>query len=211
MNERTCIVTKKSASTGALIRFVVGPNNQIVPDLKANLPGRGIWVSAHYNTIEEAIKRKAFSKNLKTDVEVASNLANIVDKLLLKAALGSLSMARKAGAVVTGLTKVDSAIRSGQVALVLHAKEATEDGKRKVLQAIYAIQQKTNQDIKVLSLFTSDEMSVAFGANLVIHAALLNTKSTEGFSKTINKLIAYRDDEHNKPCKMTAKAVKEIQ
>ncbi|ENN92618.1 RNA-binding protein [Bartonella schoenbuchensis] len=211
MNERTCIVTKKSASTTALIRFVVGPNNQIIPDLKANLPGRGIWVSAHHHTIEEAIKRKAFSRNLKTDVEVASNLANIVDKLLLKSALGSLSMARKAGAVVTGLTKVDSAIRSGQVALVLHAKEATEDGKRKILQAIYAIQQKTNQDIKVLSLFTSDEMSVAFGANLVIHAALLNTKSAEGFSKTINKLIAYRNEKYNKPCEMTAKAVKEIQ
>ncbi|AQX27451.1 MULTISPECIES: RNA-binding protein [unclassified Bartonella] len=211
MNERTCIVTKKSASATTLIRFVIGPNNQIIPDLKANLPGRGIWVSAHHATIEEAVKRKAFSKNLKTNVEVSKDLAHIVDKLLLKNALGSLSMARKAGAIAIGSTKVVSAIRSSQVILVLHAKEAKEDGKRKISQAIHAIQQKINQNIKAISLFTSDEMSMAFGANPVIHAALLNTKAAEGFIKTIYKLITYREDKCNQLGTMTVKVVKEIQ
>lgn len=102
MNERTCIVTRQNASAQTLIRFVIGPNNQIVPDLKANLPGRGVWISAHHTVIEKAIKQKAFHKNFKTDVEVEPNLVHIVDKLLLKAALSSLSMARKAGAVVMG-------------------------------------------------------------------------------------------------------------
>ncbi|CBI75841.1 conserved protein of unknown function [Bartonella clarridgeiae 73] len=211
MNERTCIVTKKSASAATLIRFVIDPNNQIIPDLKANLPGRGIWVSAHHATIEEAVKCKAFSKNLKTDVKVSEDLAHIVDKLLLKTALGSLSMARKAGAIVTGSTKVVSAIRSGQVILVFHAKEAKENGKRKISQAIHAIQQQINQNIKTISLFTSDEMSMAFGANPVIHAALLNTKAAEGFIKTIYKLITYREDKCNQLGTMTAKVVKEIQ
>lgn len=211
MNERTCIVTKKTASATTLIRFVIDPNRQIVPDLKANLPGRGVWVSAHRTILEEAVKRKAFSKSLKIDVEVASNLANIVDKLLLKSVLGSLSMARKAGAIVMGLTKVDAAIRSDQVSLVLHAQEAAEDGKRKIAQALHAIKQKTNHDVKAISLLTSDEMSMAFGDIPVIHAALLNTKAADGTLKTIYKLIAYRDDRYYKTGEMTAKAVKEIQ
>ncbi|MCL6229967.1 RNA-binding protein [Bartonella bilalgolemii] len=211
MNERTCIVTKKSASAATLIRFVIGPNNQIIPDLKANLPGRGLWVSAHHTIIEKAVKHKVFSKNLKTDVEVSENLAHIVDKLLLKTALASLSMARKAGTIVTGSAKVISAIRADQVILVLHAKEAKEDGKRKISQAIHAIQQRINQNIKVTSLFTSDEMSMAFGTNPVIHAALLNTKAAEGFIKAIYKLITYREDKCNKLSTITANAVKEIQ
>ncbi|WP_336287721.1 MULTISPECIES: RNA-binding protein [unclassified Bartonella] len=211
MNGRTCIVTRKNASAKMLIRFVIGPNNQIVPDLKANLPGRGVWVSANYSVVEEAVKQKAFKKSFKTDVEVASDLAHIVDTLLLKAALGSLSMMRKAGAIVTGATKVDAAIRSGQVILVLHAKGATEDGKRKISQAIHTIQQQTNQNIKTISLFTSDEMRMAFGTNPVMHTALLNTKAAEGFLKTLYKLIAYRDDKHSKPSEMTAQVVKEIQ
>ncbi|WP_455466314.1 RNA-binding protein [Bartonella sp. B39] len=211
MNERTCIVTRKNASAETLIRFVIGPNNQIVPDLKSNLPGRGVWVSARHSAIEAAIKQKAFKRNFKTDVEVAPNLANIVDTLLVKAALSSLSIARKAGAIVMGATKVDAAIRSGQVILVLHAKETTEDGKRKIAQAIHTIQQQTNRNIKIISLFTSDEMRVAFGANPVMHAALLDTKVAEGFLKTIYKLLAYRDEKHSKPGEMTAQAVKEVQ
>ncbi|MET3560087.1 putative RNA-binding protein YlxR (DUF448 family) [Bartonella japonica] len=211
MNERTCIVTRKNASAETLIRFVIGPNNQIVPDLKSHLPGRGVWVSAHHSAIEAAVKQKAFKRSFKTDVEVASNLAHIVDALLLKAALSSLSMARKAGVIVTGATKVDAAIRSGQVILVFHAKEATEDGKRKIAQAVHTIQQQINRDIKTISLFTSDEMQIAFGANPVMHAALLDTKATEGFLKTIHKLIAYRDDKHSKPGEVTAQAVKEVQ
>ncbi|WP_208434967.1 RNA-binding protein [Bartonella phoceensis] len=211
MNERTCIVTRKNASAKTLIRFVIGPNNQIVPDLKANLPGRGVWISAYHSAIEAAIKQNAFQKSFKTDVEVAPNLAHIVDALLLKTALSSLSIARKAGAIVTGATKVDAAIRSGQVILVLHAKETTEDGKRKIAQAIHKIQQQKNRNIKTISLFTSDEMRVAFGANPVMHAALLDTKAAEGFLKTIHKLLAYRDDKHSKPGEMTAQAVKEVQ
>ncbi|WP_375627645.1 MULTISPECIES: RNA-binding protein [unclassified Bartonella] len=211
MNERTCIVTRKNASAQTLIRFVIGPNNQIVPDLKANLPGRGVWISAHHAVIEKAIKQKAFHRNFKTDVEVAPNLVHIVDTLLLKAALSSLSMARKAGAIVMGATKVDAAIRSGKVILVLHAKETTEDGKRKIAQAIHSIQQQTNRTIKTISLFTSDEMRVAFGSNPVMHAALLDTKAAEGFLKTTCKLISYRDDKHSKSSEMTAQAVKEVQ
>lgn len=65
MNERTCIVTRQNASAQTLIRFVIGPNNQIVPDLKANLPGRGVWISAHHAVIDKAIKQKAFHKILK--------------------------------------------------------------------------------------------------------------------------------------------------
>ncbi|ABM44607.1 hypothetical protein X471_01071 [Bartonella bacilliformis str. Heidi Mejia] len=211
MNERTCIVTRKSASATTLIRFVIGPNNQIVPDLKANLPGRGVWVSSHYATIEEAVKRKSFSKSFKTDVEVAVNLPSIVDKLLLKSALSALSMARKAGTIVTGATKVDAAIRSGQAALVLHAKEATDNGIQKISQAIHALQRQTNHTVKAVSLFTNDEMSMAFGTNHVIHAALLNTKAADGFIKIIYKLITYREDKRNKLDEMTAKAVKEMQ
>lgn len=211
MNERTCIVTRKNASAETLIRFVIDPNNQIVPDLKSHLPGRGVWVSAHHSAIEAAVKQKAFKKSFKTDVEVAPNLAHIVDALLLKAALSSLSMARKAGVVVTGATKVDAAIRSGQVILVFHAKETKENGKQKIAQAVHTIQQQINRDIKTISLFTSDEMQIAFGANPVMHAALLDTKATEGFLKTIHRLIAYRDDKHSKPGEVTAQAVKEVQ
>ena len=196
MNDRTCILTRKSGEAQELIRFVAGPDGHLVPDIKANLPGRGAWISASRSVLEDAIRRKAFTRSLKTDIIVDQGLVELVDRLLVKAALGRLALARKAGAVVTGATKVEQAIRSGEACLVLHSKEAAFDGKRKIEQAIYSVKRPDKPDIPVVTLFNSDEMGVAFGDNPVIHAALLNLKLAQGFIKTVQKLVAYRDGKH---------------
>ncbi|CAM1633947.1 YlxR domain [Bartonella choladocola] len=196
MNDRTCILTRKSGEAQELIRFVAGPDGHLVPDIKANLPGRGAWISASRSVLEEAIRRKAFTHSLKADIIVDQGIADLVDKLLVKAALGRLALARKAGAVVTGATKVEQAIRAGEACLVLHSKEAAFDGKRKIEQAIYSVRRPDRQDIPVVTLFNSDEMGVAFGDNPVVHAALLNIKLAQGFIKTVQKLVAYRDGKH---------------
>ncbi|AQT46431.1 hypothetical protein BBC0122_002940 [Bartonella choladocola] len=196
MNDRTCILTRKSGEAQELIRFVAGPDGHLVPDIKANLPGRGAWISASRSVLEEAIRRKAFTHSLKADIIVDQGIADLVDKLLVKAALGRLALARKAGAVVTGATKVEQAIRAGEACLVLHSKEAAFDGKRKIEQAIYSVRRPDRQDIPVVTLFDSDEMGVAFGDNPVVHAALLNIKLAQGFIKTVQKLVAYRDGKH---------------
>ena len=196
MNDRTCILTRKSGEAQELIRFVAGPDGHLVPDIKANLPGRGAWISASRSVLEDAIRRKAFTHSLKADIIVDQGIADLVDKLLVKAALGRLALARKAGAVVTGATKVEQAIRAGEACLVLHSKEAAFDGKRKIEQAIYSVRRPDRQDIPVVTLFDSDEMGVAFGDNPVVHAALLNIKLAQGFIKTVQKLVAYRDGKH---------------
>lgn len=196
MNDRTCILTRKSGDAHELIRFVAGPDGHLVPDIKADLPGRGAWISASKSVLEEAIKHKAFTHSLKTDIIVDQGLVELVDKLLVKTALGRLALARKAGAVVTGATKVEQAIRSGKACLVLHSKEAAFDGKRKIEQAIYSVRRPDKQDIPVVTLFNSDEMGVAFGDNPVVHAALLNLKLAQGFIKTVQRLVAYRDGKH---------------
>ena len=196
MNDRTCILTRKSGEAQELIRFVAGPDGHLVPDIKANLPGRGAWISASRSVLEDAIRRKAFTRSLKTDIIVDQGLVELVDRLLVKAALGRLALARKAGAVVTGATRVEQAIRSGEACLVLHSKEAAFDGKRKIEQAIYSVKRPDKPDIPVVTLFNSDEMGVAFGDNPVIHAALLNLKLAQGFIKTVQKLVAYRDGKH---------------
>jgi predicted RNA-binding protein YlxR (DUF448 family) len=110
-NDRTCIVTRESGPAVDLIRFVAAPDGSVVPDLKRNLPGRGCWIKAERHIVDEAVKRKLLPRALKTQVSVPEDLGSLVDRLLTKSALGSLALARKSGAVVTGSAKVDSAIR----------------------------------------------------------------------------------------------------
>ena len=192
MNDRTCIVTRESGSVDELIRFVAGPDGSVVPDLKRNLPGRGCWVKAERRVVDEAVKRKLFARALKEGVTPQEDLGALVDQLLTKSTLGSLALARKAGAVVSGSTKVDQAIRTGAAAMVFHAKEAAADGVRKLDQARRSVVHLDGPEIPAYTIFSLDEMDLAFGSGNVIHAAVLHGRAAAGFLKKAKMLIRYR-------------------
>ena len=62
MNDRTCIVTRDNHDPDDMIRFVAGPDNRVVPDLKRTLPGRGVWVGARYQLVEQAAVKNLFAR-----------------------------------------------------------------------------------------------------------------------------------------------------
>ncbi|GHC69845.1 hypothetical protein GCM10010136_16050 [Limoniibacter endophyticus] len=192
MNERTCIVTRKAGSADDLIRFVVAPDDVLVPDLKRDLPGRGCWVTADRKHIEIAVAKGHFSRALKCKVDIPADLPDMIDGLLARSALGSLGLARKAGQVVTGGAKIDQKVRSGEIEAVLHATEAAEDGVRKITNARTATFHLFDVDIPAYSLFSEAEMSLALGGTNVIHAALLASKVGRAALKRMVALDRYR-------------------
>jgi predicted RNA-binding protein YlxR (DUF448 family) len=192
MNERTCIVTRKSGAPDDLIRFVVGPDSALVPDLKRNLPGRGCWVTADRVHVDRAAARKLFARALKAEVQLPADLGDLVDRLLAKAALGSLGLARKAGAVALGAAKVEAAVRSGNALAVLHAVEASADGVRKITQARRATALLGGPETPAHKLFSEAEMGLALGGLNVIHAAVLAGDAGRAALKRIVALDRYR-------------------
>jgi hypothetical protein len=137
-----------------------------------------------------------FARALKEGVTPQADLGALVDQLLTKSALGSLALARKAGAVVSGSTKVDQAIRSGAAALVLHAQEAASDGVRKLDQARRVVVHMDGPEIPAFSLFKGEEMDLAFGGGNVIHAAVLDGKASVGVVQRVLLLHRYRGESH---------------
>src|SRR5258708_19668627 len=59
--ERMCVGTRTVRPVGDMIRFVIGPDGEAVPDLKRKLPGRGVWVTATHDALSDAVKRKALA------------------------------------------------------------------------------------------------------------------------------------------------------
>ncbi|NND49830.1 MAG: DUF448 domain-containing protein, partial [Rhizobiales bacterium] len=119
MNERRCVITRKTLPAAELIRFVVGPQGEVVPDLKARLPGRGAWVSAQYEMVERAARKGAFARAFKTGAKAADDLADQVMHLLRERALGAIGLAVRSGVVIAGFSKVDRALRQGDLAIML--------------------------------------------------------------------------------------------
>ncbi len=191
MNERTCIVSKNCYDPDEMIRFVAGPDDSIVPDLKRTLPGRGVWVYGCREKVDKAADKNLFARGLKKKVTVSSSLGIEVDALLERSALAGLGFARKAGQCVTGSSKVDSALRVGKVVALVHAENAAPDGIRKLSGAVYAAGANGN-NTKVFNLFDSDQMSFTLGGANVVHAALTRGGAANSFIKRAETLVRYR-------------------
>ncbi|QRM29599.1 RNA-binding protein [Microvirga sp. VF16] len=187
--ERTCIVTREAQSPAGLIRFVLGPDNQVVPDLRHKLPGRGVWVTARFDMVEEAAKRRLFSRAFKTEARAPETLAQDIERLLRDDLRQGLSLANKAGAVVTGFFKVESAIADKPVVALIHAAEAAEDGRRKLANQLRKRLGEAISSFPVIQELSNDELDLALGRSHVIHAALVAGAGSDGF---LNRWHRYR-------------------
>ena len=192
MAERTCIVTRQAGEPEGLIRFVAAPDMSVVPDLKRNLPGRGCWVTAERSRVEEAARKNLFRRALKAEVTVNRDLADMVETLLTKSLSGALGLARKAGTVALGAAKTEAAVRSGKALFVLHAREAAEDGIRKLSQARRATFHLGGPDIPAYKLLSEAEMGLALGGTNVIHAAVLAQDAGKAALRRVVALDRYR-------------------
>lgn len=189
---RTCIVTRTSLPVGQLIRFVLDPDGQVVPDLRHRLPGRGVWVSASAATVDEAERRKLFTRGFKEAALVEPGLSGRVAGQLRSSALAAISLARKAGELVLGFAKVEDAIRSGTATALVHAADAAADGVGK-LDALFA--RHSGVDRPSIREFSTEELGLALGRTHVIHAALLAGRASAFALDQIASFARFQDRE----------------
>jgi len=172
--ERRCIATGESGPTGPLIRFVLGPSGELVPDLAAKLPGRGVWLTADRALVAKAVAKKMFSRAFRTQVAPPPDLAGQLEALLVRRLVDLIGLARKAGQAVTGFEKVRARLQDGTAAVLVQASDGAADGKQKLSRLADAnlangtLANGTGR-IEVLS---AQELGLAFGRDFAIHAAL---------------------------------------
>lgn len=198
--ERTCAVTREKAAPEDMLRFVLGPDHQVVPDIKRKLPGRGVWIGLSKQRVALAVKKQVFARGLKDKAIPSADLPELVESLLRRDALQALSIVNKAGLATTGFVKVETAVAAGDVGALIHARDGAADGKRKLGQALrrqYGVEGKPQ-----VGLFSTDELDAALGRGPVVHAALGNGAATKVFLASCRRLAVYRDeDEAQDPCK----------
>jgi uncharacterized protein len=193
---RLCVATRTVQPVSDLIRFVVGPDGDVVADIKSKLPGRGIWVTASRDALAAAIKRKAFARGFKRDVRLPSDLVERTERLLRRAVLDALAIAGKAGLVVTGFTKIEAALEQDEVIALLHAATAAADGVRK----LNAASRRCRPDAPpvVIGFLNAAELDLALNRPNVVHAALLAGPVSETFLARCRRLERFRaGDQHH--------------
>lgn len=172
---RTCIVTGVEDAPDRMIRFVVGPEGDAVPDLARRLPGRGLWVRAKRTVLEQAIARKLFSKAARSAVTTTPDLADRVERLLLERALEDLGRARRAGHAVAGFVRVEQMIGRKMAGLLIVATEADGDGLVKL----------QNTGLPLERLGDSAALGGVFGREQTVYIAVAHDNKSGQFIQRI--------------------------
>lgn len=186
---RECALTRQTKPVADLIRFVAGPDGVIVPDIDAKASGRGVWVTLYEADVTKAAQKNVFARSLKQKVSVPDDLAQLTRSRLEQRLTGALGLARKAGQLVTGATRVKSAIESGTVLALLTATDAAADGRRKMLQAIRS--NGLEGDVQHFDLLNSSQLGLALGQENVIHAALIDGAAAKSALARVQRLARY--------------------
>jgi len=187
--DRKCIATGEVQPKHGLIRFVAGPDGQLVPDILGKLPGRGIYVSASRVELEKAVRKGLFARALKQQVSVPEDLVDEVERQLAHRVVELVSLQRKAGKAVAGYEKVKSWLQMEEAEVLIQASDGSGRGKSKLSTPHYG---------SYIGWLTADELGLAFGRQTVIHGALASGGLTQRVVEEAQRLKGVRENEGGK-------------
>jgi predicted RNA-binding protein YlxR (DUF448 family) len=197
--ERSCILTRRTAPREELIRLALGPDGQVAPDVRARAPGRGAWIGVGRKALDEAnAKGKlkgALTRAFKTgDIDVPADLGGRIEAALRQQALDRLGLEARSGTLINGAERVETAARQGKVALLIHAADAGEDGRKKLDQALRVGARVGGGDSQGL-VFPVERtiLSVALGRENVVHVALTDAAAARRVTLAIARWQAFID------------------
>jgi predicted RNA-binding protein YlxR (DUF448 family) len=191
--ERSCILTRTKGDRSNLIRLALGPDDQVAPDVRAKAPGRGAWIGVDRPSLEAAQAkgklRGALSRAFKTgDISVPADLGERIEGALRQTALDRLGLEARSGTLLTGSEKIETAARRGEVHLLIHAADASEDGNRKLDQA-WRVGGGEGQGV----VFPAERaiLSLALGRQNVVHIALIDRAAAARVSHALDRWRAF--------------------
>ncbi|MCF8473402.1 MAG: DUF448 domain-containing protein [Emcibacter sp.] len=205
VRERKCLVTGETYPIHRLIRFVVGPEGDVIPDVAGKLPGRGGWILAEGNILQTALKKKIFIRfghrvlaakeaasvrklkdvetlegpleETKLKIKVDDNLPDLVARLLLQRSLDYLGLVNRAGLLVSGFEKVRATLKAHKCCVLITANDAADNGRSKICSGLGIVLDK----LRVIDMFSREQLGQTLGLSNAVHVALLPGGITESF------------------------------
>ena len=191
--ERTCILSRRTASREELIRLALGPDGQVAPDVRARAPGRGAWIGVGRKALDEAnAKGKlkgALARAFKTtDMAIPADLGERIETALRAQALDRLGLEARGGTLINGAERIEQAARAGKVHLLIHASDAGEDGNRSLDQAWRVGGGPAKGLVFPLPRTI---LSMALGRENVVHVALTDAAAARRVTHAISRWQAF--------------------
>lgn len=194
--ERKCILSGEHAARDDLIRLALSPEGEVAPDVRARAPGRGAWIGVDRAALEAAqAKGKlqgALARAFKTEVRIPADLGERIEQALRRSALDRLGLEARAGNLVTGSDRIETAARRGRVAMLIHAADASQEGRRKLDQAWRVGEDEEGSGRQGL-VFPEGRaiLSLALGRENVVHVAIIESAAAARVGHALDRWRAF--------------------
>lgn len=182
--ERRCLATREARPKAEMIRFAVGPDGALVPDLAEVLPGRGLWLTARRDALDTALEKRLFGRAARRAVTVADDLAERIEVLLAERCVGLLGLANRAGQLAAGERQVREWLKAGKAAILLAA--ADSEGRDA------AELKRRGRDLRFVDALTSVELARAIGRERIVHMAVAPGRLAEALTREAGRLAGMR-------------------
>lgn len=180
-----CVVTGEPKEKERMLRFVIGPENVLYPDFAENLPGEAFWCNLYRKTLDKGLAENSFASASGKPVTIPEDIIAQIERGLRQQAIAMVSMARKAGKLVTGAEKTEQIVKTGRAAIYLTASPRDGDTRQKI-----SFHTEEN-DTRIIDIFTSEELSNASGVNKVVHAAILRSQLAERLFTHVKRITLF--------------------
>ncbi len=195
---RKCVLSGDRAEASTLIRLALGPDGTVAPDVHGKAPGRGAWIGVTRDELVAAQAKGKLSGVLKRafkepNVKLVDDIAGRIAIALEKAFLDRLGLEARSGHLILGAEKIDAAARSGQVHLLLHASDASNDGSGKRDQSLRVGNDEEGSGKGGVKLpVDRDVLSQALGRTNAVHVALINKKAAERVMHHLGRWLNFK-------------------
>ena len=189
-NQRTCIVSRNTAPSTEMIRFVLDPDGNVIPDIKGNLPGRGMWVSGTREMVAKAVKTNMFSKSAKAQVKANDNIIELCESLLKKKLIESISLGRRSGDVVNGFEKVKELLKTEDCQMVFMTS-TDSDSSQKLLGMCKML------ELPFYTVLDANELSQVLSGENVNYAGMKKCGISSVINENANRLKLFVDGDMN--------------
>ena len=186
--EKKCLVSGDILDETQLLRIAVAPDDTLVPDVSAKLPGRGMWISPSREAVELAGKKGLFNRSAGKVVHAPADLSDQFERLLSERLLNLLGLARRAGNLALGSDAVRISLQANEPVWRIEASDGAADGRRK----LDGLARSIWDEVPVLGCFTAEQLGLATGRGPVVHGVLPKGVHADKFSEFARKLSGFR-------------------
>jgi predicted RNA-binding protein YlxR (DUF448 family)/ribosomal protein L30E len=183
-SHRRCIATGDIHDRSSLLRFVVGPNGELVADTAARLPGRGLWLTPRRDILERAIARRLFARSAHRAIITPADFADRVETLLVQRCVDGIGLGRRAGLAVAGFERACEAVRMGKATLLFLALDGAEGGRLKM--------RALARGLPIVIVLTATEMGAIFGRDHVVNIAIGDGRLSGRLIAVAEKIAGFR-------------------